>query len=87
MPELVDKPKEDWHIDVKCGSAYGCGYTYRYTEDEILKDTFKVSGYDFNGSANWKMMPFIYCGNCRRTIMLKQGIPSRVFNKARHEEA
>lgn len=85
MPELVGKPREDWTVEVKCGGPYGCGYTYRYTEQEILKDTFKVSGYDFDGSADWQMKPFVYCGNCKREITLTN-VPPRVLDKAPREK-
>lgn len=83
-PELVEKPKEDWSVVLKCPR---CEYTYKYHESEFLKDTFKVSGYDFDGTAKWVMKPFVYCGNCSRELtFLPSDIPARVFEKAPREK-
>lgn len=83
MPEFVSAPiVEPWYVTVACPK---CEYVYRYFEDDVLMDTFKVSGYDFDGTADWQMKPFVYCGNCNKEITLKD-VPKRVIERAPREK-
>lgn len=63
MPELVAKPKSEWSVEIECRS---CGYTYKYEARDVWVDSFKVSGYHFDGSAVCKDKAYVKCGNCEK---------------------
>ncbi len=86
MPKFISAPIENkWSVKATCKGRAGCGYTYEYYVADVRKDTFKVSGYDFNDTADWQMKAFVYCGNCKREIVLNS-VPQVVINNAPREK-
>lgn len=82
MPKLVSKPEKVWFVRVKCRG--GCRYVYDYFEHDLWKDSFKISGNHFDGTAVCKEKIYVKCANCEKVHFVD--VPKYVAKKATQED-
>lgn len=76
MAEILSKPSADWKAVLDCSK---CGTTARYTEDDLQYDTFKMSGYDFNDTADWQGHYFVQCPTCTYCLLIDRSQVTEVM--------
>lgn len=57
------------------GKCKGCGASYHVASDEFKVESFKVSGYFFDGSDVCEDLAYVVCPHCKKDLFQKDMDP------------
>lgn len=63
MAEVLERSSPEWSRECSCSK---CDTRTRYSQDDLERDGFRVSGYFFDGSAKCESRYFLTCPVCKR---------------------
>lgn len=53
-----------------------CGSLLEVDQEDVLVESFKISGYFFDGTDKCEDLPFVKCGSCQRDLVLPKDYTS-----------